>query len=73
MHAAHRGTEDQAQMVYSESLLQHFSLQRNHVVVVVLWKVSVQAVARLGGFSVADVIRQNYVIACDVEQLPRPE
>jgi hypothetical protein len=73
MHAAHRGAKDQAQMIYSQPFFQHLVLQQNHVVVVVLRKTSVQAVAGFAGFSVTDVIRQNNVLARDIERLPRPK
>src|SRR5271154_4196951 len=46
-------------------------LRRHHVVVVILRKVRVHTVAGLAGFSVTDVIRQNDVVAGDIEELSR--
>ena len=60
-------------MVHAQSLFQQLVLRRDHVVIVILRKMSVHAVARLAGFSVADVIRQNDVIARDIKELPRPK
>src|ERR1700675_156034 len=56
-------------MVDAQSFLQQFALRRHHVVVVVLGKAGVHAIARLARFSVTDVVRKDYEIAARVEQL----
>ena len=48
-------------------------LRGDHVVVVILRKMSVHAVTGLAGFSVADVVRQNDVVTSDIKKLSGPE
>ncbi len=60
-------------MVHAEAFLEQFVLRRDHVVVVVLRKVGVHPVARLAGFSVADVVGKDDEVAGGVEQLAGAE
>ncbi len=60
-------------MVHAQTVLEQFMLRRDHVIVVVLRKVRVQAVARLAGFSVADVVGKDDEVTRRVEELPGPE
>src|SRR5438067_11656002 len=48
-------------------------MRGNHVVIVVLGKMRVQAIAGLRGFSVPDAIRKNDVVARGIEKLARAE
>src|SRR5947209_4800472 len=71
MHAAHRSSQNETKMVYLQTLFQHLVLRGDHVVVVILREPGMHAVARLAGFSVAQVVRKNNEIASDVEELSR--
>ena len=59
-------------MVHAQPLFQQLVLRSNHIVIVILRKTSVHAVARLARLSVTDVIRQNDVIGRDIQKLPGP-
>src|ERR1700751_1053804 len=56
LHAAHGGSQDEAQMVDVESINQHGVLRGDHVVVVIVRKVHAQAVGGFAGFAVPDVV-----------------
>src|ERR1700722_1550997 len=56
-------------MIDVQSFLQQLALCRHHVVVVVLRKARVHAIARLARFSVTDIVRKDNEIAVRVEQL----
>ena len=68
VHAAHRGAEEQAKAGDAE-LGQHPPLRLDHVVIIVGGKAHPQAVARLGGAAMADIVGQDDIIAADVERL----
>ena len=70
MHAAHRSAEYQPQVVNAEPFFKHLMLGRNHVVVVILGKPSVQSIAGFTGFAMADAIVKNNEVAVNIEQLP---
>ena len=46
-------------------------LRQDHVVVPVAWKPGAQSVARFGGATVSDVVREDEVMARGIERLPR--
>src|SRR5271156_4416032 len=56
-------------MIDGEAFFDELVLRGGHVVVFVLGKVGVHAVAGLAGFSVADVVGGDDVVAGDVEEL----
>ena len=60
-------------MVHAEPFGEQAMVRGDHVIVVVLRKMRVQAVAGLRRFSVADTIWKNDVIARRVEKLSRAE
>src|ERR1700686_968948 len=60
-------------MVYTQSLLNQFVLQRDHVGIVILWKVRMHAIARLARFSMANIVWDDQVILAGIEQLSRLE
>jgi hypothetical protein len=47
VHASHRGSEDEAEVIDTEAVRQQVVLRQYHVVIVVLQKVRVQTIARL--------------------------
>ncbi len=73
MHAAHRGAENEAQVVYAEAFAQKLVMRGDHVVVVVAREMRMQSVAGLRGFPVADAIGKHDEVACGIEELPRPK
>src|SRR5207248_6752588 len=60
-------------MIHAEPFSEQAMVRGNHVVVIVLGKVRVQAVAGLRRFSVADAVRKNDVVARSIEKLARAE
>src|SRR6266567_4117540 len=60
-------------MVYAQAFLEQLVLRGDHVVVVVLRKVGVHAVARLARFSMTDVVGKDDEIATGVEELAGTE
>src|ERR1700751_1390892 len=73
VHASHGRAENQAQMVHGETPLEEFVLRGDHVVIVVLRKVGVEAVAGLAGLSVADVVGKDDEVAGGIEKLTGTE
>src|SRR5262252_250863 len=73
MHAAHRSARDQPQVIHAEPFDEQPIMSGNHVIIVVLRKMRAKAVAGLRGFSVADAVGKNDVVARGVEKLARPE
>jgi hypothetical protein len=63
MHAAHGRAENEPQVIHPEPFRQQPVVTQNHVVVVVLREVRMQAVAWLRGFSVANAIGKNEKLA----------
>ena len=60
-------------MVHAQALSEKLVLRRDHVAVVVLGKVRVQAVARLARFSVANVVGQDDEVTRGIEKLSGTE
>ena len=58
-------------MIDVETLHQHGVLGGDHVIVVVLRELHPQAIGRLAGFAMADVVGKNDVELRDVERLSR--
>ena len=73
LHAAHRGAEDEAEVVDVEAFEEHGVLAGDHVVVVVLGEVHAEAVGGLGGLAVADVVGEDEEVFGDVEGLAGAE
>ncbi len=73
MHAAHGGADDQPRVIDPQASGQQQVLGLDHVVIVVVREAGVQAVGRLGRLPVADAVREDDVVAADVEQGARPE
>ena len=73
VHRAHRGPEDQAQMVDLQPISEQRVLRADHVVVGVVGEPRMEAVAWLARFAVADAVGQDDEIARRIEQLARPE
>src|SRR5262252_9076384 len=73
MHAAHRSARDQPQVIHAEPFDEQPIMSGNHVIIVVLRKMRAKAVAGLRGFSVADAVGKNDVVARSVEELARAE
>jgi len=73
LHAAHGGAEDEAEMVDVETVGEHGVLGGDHVVVVVLREVHVEAVGGFAGVALADVVGEDDEEFCDVEWLARAE
>ena len=73
VHAAHRGSHHQPQVVHLETLQHQGVLGSHHVRIGVLREACAQAVAGFARFSVTDPVRQNYEILIAVEQLTAPE
>ena len=63
MHAAHGSAEDEAQVIDAEALAEKLVVRGDHVVIVILRKMSVPAVARLRGFPVTDTVGKNDEVA----------
>src|SRR5579859_4647933 len=60
-------------MIHAKPFGEQAMMRGDHVVVVVLREMRVQAVAGLRGFSVADAIRKNDVVAPGIQKLARAE
>src|ERR1022692_3813405 len=60
-------------MIHLQALRQQRVLRDHHVLVVVLRKMRVQAIARFAGSAVADAVRQDEIEATSVEQLALAE
>jgi len=73
MHAAHGGAKNKAQVIHAEAFAKELVVRGDHVVIVVLWKMRVQAVAGLRGFSVADAVGKNDVVTRGIEKLSGPK
>ena len=73
VHAAHGSADYQPQMIHLQALCQQRVLRHHHVVIVVLRKVRVQAVAWFARSAVADAVRQDEVVAAGIERLALAE
>ena len=73
LHAAHRGAEDEAEVVDVQAFEEHGVLGPNHVVVIVLGEVHAEAVGGLAGLAVADVVGEDDEELGDVERLAGAE
>src|SRR5215472_896699 len=73
MHATHGRAEDEPQVIHIKAFRQQLVLSQNHVVVIVLREMRVQAVARLRRFLVTDAVRKNDEVATRVQELPGTE
>jgi hypothetical protein len=73
LHAAHRGAEDEAKMVDVQIVDEHLVLRADHVVVGVARELHAEAVRRLAGLAVADVVGEDDEIPGNVERLARAE
>jgi len=60
-------------MVDAKPFLHELALKRNHVCVFIMRKVRAHAVARLRGFSMADIVWENEEVFAGIEQLPGAE
>ena len=60
-------------MVHLQGLGKEEMLQVNHVIVDIVWKFGVQAVAGFGRVTVAHVVGKDDEVAADVQKLLRPE
>src|SRR5262245_13807062 len=69
VHAAHRSSHHQPQMIDAEPFGQEPVLRRDHVVVVVVRKPGVKAVARLARLAVPDVVGKDDEIPGSIQQL----
>ncbi len=69
VHAAHGGTDDQAQVVHPEPFGQKKVLRADHVFVGIAREAHAEAIARLGGPAVADGVGQDDVVTVPVEEL----
>ncbi len=69
VHAAHRGADDEPQVVDAEPLGEQPMLRLDHVAVAVVREPGVEAVARLARLAVADSVRQDDVEPRRVERL----
>ncbi len=67
LHAAHGGAEDKAEVIDVQALGEHDLLRANHVVVVVVGEVHVQAVGGLGRLAMTDVVGEDEEVLRDVE------
>jgi hypothetical protein len=59
LHTAHRGAEDESKMVDLQAVNKHLVLRADHVVVGVAGKLHAEAVGRLAGLAVADVVGED--------------
>jgi hypothetical protein len=73
MHAAHGCAEYETQMIYAQAMLKKIVLCTDHVIVIVLREMGVEAIAWLTGFAVAKVVRNDDEIARRIEELAGPE
>ena len=73
LHAAHGGAEDETEVIDVEAVEEHGVLGDDHVVVVVLGEVHVEAVGGFGGLAVADVVGEDEEEFSDVEGLAGAE
>jgi hypothetical protein len=73
LHAAHGGAEDEAEVIDVKAVDEHGVLGGDHVVVVVLREVHVEAVGGFAGFAVADVVGEDDEVFGDVEGLSGSE
>ena len=73
MHAPHRGTHDQAQMVDMQAFGEEKVLGGDHVVVVVVRKAGAQSITGFAGATVADVVGENDEVLSRVEELAGAE
>jgi hypothetical protein len=73
MHTAHGGAKDEAKVVDTQSFVDKFVLEGDHVRVFVMREMGMETVARLAGFAVADVVGKNQKIFCCVEELAGTE
>jgi len=73
LHATHRRAHHEAKMVDPEVLAHEPLLRGHHVVVIVVGKLHVQAVAGLARFSMPDAVREDDEILRRVKQLSRSE
>jgi len=60
-------------VIHTEAFRQQPVLSQNHVVVIVLREMRVQAVARLRRFPVTNAVRKNDELATRVQELPGTE
>src|SRR5258708_6052320 len=58
-------------MIHIEALGEKLMVRGNHVVIVILGKMSVQPVAGLRRFAVPDAVGKNDEVAIHIEELPR--
>src|SRR5438132_4182510 len=73
MHAAHGGAHQQTEMVDLQSVGKQKVLQVNHVIVGIVRKLGVQAVAGLGGVTMPYVVGKDDEIAARIQKLPGTE
>ena len=71
VHAAHRSAQDQLKLFHAQAFGQHALLAGDHVGVIVAREGHLHAVAGLGAFAVADIVRQDHIVLGDVERLAR--
>src|SRR5262252_5470223 len=60
-------------MVYTQAFLEQFVLRSDHVVIVILWKMGAQAVARFARLPVADVVGKDDEVTAGIKELARTE
>ena len=73
LHAAHGGAHDEAEVVDVQAFEEHLVLRADHVVVVVVREVHLEAVGGLGAVALADVVGEDEEVLGDVERLAGAE
>src|SRR5512146_1135543 len=73
LHASHRCSEHETQMIDVEPLDKHRMRRPDHVIVRVAGKLHPQTVGRFAGLPVADLIREDDEVSSDVQGLPGPK
>jgi hypothetical protein len=73
VHAAHRGAEDQSQLLHPQLFGEHPVLRADHVVIVVFRELHAHPVAGLRRAAVAEVVGQDHIIFARIEKLAGAE